>query len=75
MESLVSGKAVGADIDIANAVAKQLGSKSQIKTTGFDVIIPALLAKKCDAIISAMTTLLRGRSRSTSRTTSRSARS
>ena len=28
---------------------------AQIKTTGFDVIIPALLDKKCDAIISAMT--------------------
>ena len=28
---------------------------AQIKTTGFDVIIPALRAKKCDAIISALT--------------------
>jgi polar amino acid transport system substrate-binding protein len=55
MESIVSGKAVGADIDIANAVAQNLGSKAQIKTTGFDVIIPALLHKKCDAIISSMT--------------------
>lgn len=55
MESLQGGKAVGADVDIANAVAKQLGATAQIKTTGFDVIIPALLKKKCDAIISAMT--------------------
>jgi len=55
MESLVNGKAVGADVDIAGAVAKQLGRTAQIKTTGFDVIIPALLHKKCDAIISAMT--------------------
>lgn len=55
MESLVGGKATGADIDIANAVAKQLGETAQIKTTTFDVIIPALLQKKCDAIISAMT--------------------
>lgn len=55
MESIVGGKAVGADVDIANAVAKQLGATAQIKTTGFDVIIPALLQKKCDAIISAMT--------------------
>jgi polar amino acid transport system substrate-binding protein len=55
MESLQGGKAVGADIDIANAVAKLVGAKAQIKTTGFDVIIPALLKKKCDAIISAMT--------------------
>jgi polar amino acid transport system substrate-binding protein len=55
MESLQGGKAVGADIDIANAIAKSLGDQAQIKTTGFDVIIPALLAKKCDAVISAMT--------------------
>jgi polar amino acid transport system substrate-binding protein len=55
MESLQGGKAVGADVDIANAVAKQMGNTAQIKTTGFDVIIPALLHKKCDAIISAMT--------------------
>jgi polar amino acid transport system substrate-binding protein len=55
MESLQGGKAVGADVDIANAVAKSLGDQAQIKTTGFTVIIPALLAKKCDAIISAMT--------------------
>ena len=27
----------------------------QIQTTGFDVIIPALQEKKCDAIISALT--------------------
>ena len=55
MESLVNGKAAGADIDIANAVAKQLGSTAKIQTTGFDVIIPALLHKKCNAIISSMT--------------------
>ncbi len=54
-ESIVNGNAAGYDIDIANAVAKQLGSTAQIKTTGFDVIIPALLHKKCNAIISSMT--------------------
>jgi polar amino acid transport system substrate-binding protein len=54
-ESIVNGKAAGYDIDIANAVAKQLGSTAQIKTTGFTVIIPALLHKKCSAIISSMT--------------------
>jgi polar amino acid transport system substrate-binding protein len=54
-ESIVNGKAAGYDIDIANAVAQQLGSTAQIKTTGFTVIIPALLHKKCDAIISSMT--------------------
>jgi polar amino acid transport system substrate-binding protein len=54
-ESIVNGKAAGYDIDIADAVAKQLGSTAQIKTTGFDVIIGALKAKKCNAIISSMT--------------------
>ena len=54
-ESIVNGSAAGYDIDIANAVAKQLGSTAQIKTTGFDVIIGALKAKKCNAIISSMT--------------------
>jgi polar amino acid transport system substrate-binding protein len=54
-ESIVNGKAAGYDIDIANAIAKQLGSTAQIKTTGFTVIIPALKQKKCDAIISSMT--------------------
>ncbi|MGD0272561.1 MAG: ABC transporter substrate-binding protein [Gaiellaceae bacterium] len=55
MESLKGNEAVGADVDIANAIAKLWGKKAQIKTTGFDVIIPALLAKKCDAIISSLT--------------------
>ena len=54
-ESIVDGKPQGYDIDIANAIAKQFGSTAQIKTTGFTVIIPALLHKKCDAIISSMT--------------------
>ena len=54
-ESIVNGKAAGYDIDIANAIAKQLGSTAQIKTTGFTVIIPALKQKKCNAIISSMT--------------------
>jgi polar amino acid transport system substrate-binding protein len=55
MESIVGGKPVGADIDIASAVAKQLHASASFKNTGFDVIIPALLHKKCDAIISSMT--------------------
>ena len=54
-ESIVNGKPAGYDIDIANAVAHQLGSTAQIKVTGFTVIIGALKAKKCNAIISSMT--------------------
>jgi polar amino acid transport system substrate-binding protein len=54
-ESIVNGKPAGYDIDIANAISKQLGSTAQIKVTGFTVIIPALKQKKCNAIISSMT--------------------
>jgi ABC-type amino acid transport substrate-binding protein len=54
MESIEGGKAVGADIDIGNAIVKLWGKKAEFSTTGFDVIIPALKAKKCDAIISAL---------------------
>jgi len=55
MESIVNGKPSGADIDIANAITKLWGKKAQITTQGFDVLIPVLQAKKCDAVISAMT--------------------
>lgn len=55
MESLKAGKPVGADIEIGTAAARQLGMSASFKNISFDAIIPALLAKKCDAIISAMT--------------------
>jgi polar amino acid transport system substrate-binding protein len=44
----------GSDIDIGNGVAKLMGVKARFDNTGFDGIIAALLAKKCDAIISGM---------------------
>jgi polar amino acid transport system substrate-binding protein len=44
----------GSDVDIANDVAKRFGVTAEIDNTGFDGIIPALLAKKCDLIISGM---------------------
>jgi polar amino acid transport system substrate-binding protein len=53
-EFYVGTKPAGSDIDIGNAVAKQLGRKATFTNTGFDGIIAALLAKKCDAIISGM---------------------
>ena len=46
--------AQGSDIDIANEIGKRLGVSTKISNTGFDGIIPALLAKKCDLIISGM---------------------
>jgi polar amino acid transport system substrate-binding protein len=53
-ESYQGTKAVGSDIDIGTNVAKLLGMKARFKNTVFDSIIPALLTKHCDAIISGM---------------------
>ena len=47
-------KLVGYDIDIGTEVARRLGMTAKFQNTGFDGIIAALLAKKCDAIISGM---------------------
>ena len=45
---------VGSDIEIGDALASQFGVKASFQNTGFDGIIPALLSKKCDAVISGM---------------------
>ncbi len=55
MESLQGSQPVGADIDIGTGIARAMGVKAQFRNVGFDGIIAALLAKKCDAIISGMT--------------------
>jgi polar amino acid transport system substrate-binding protein len=55
MESLQGSRPIGADIDIGAAIARQMGVRSQFRNVGFDGIIAALLAKKCDAILSGMT--------------------
>jgi polar amino acid transport system substrate-binding protein len=47
--------AQGSDVDIATEIAKAWGVKLQYDNTGFDGIIPALKAGKCDLIISGMT--------------------
>ena len=44
----------GSDIDIASEIAKRLGLKARMTNTAGDLIIPALLAKKCDTIITGM---------------------
>ncbi len=46
--------AQGSDVDIANQIAKYWGVTAEIDNTGFDSIILALNAKKCDLIISGM---------------------
>jgi polar amino acid transport system substrate-binding protein len=47
-------KPAGSDIDIGTEIAKRLGRSAQFNNTGFDGIIAALLAKKCDLVISGM---------------------
>lgn len=47
------GDPIGADIEIAAEIAKRLGLKSSIENTVFDTIAAALLAGKCDMIISS----------------------
>ncbi len=46
---------VGFDVDIAKAIAEKLGVKLVIKDIAFDGLIPALLTKKIDMIVAAMT--------------------
>jgi polar amino acid transport system substrate-binding protein len=53
-ESYQGTTPVGSDIDIANALAKQMGVKAEFKNTTFDSIIVALKTKHCDAVISGM---------------------
>jgi polar amino acid transport system substrate-binding protein len=49
-----TNKAVGFDVDVANAIAGKMGLTATIQTADFSTIIDGLLAKKADAIISAM---------------------
>lgn len=44
----------GFDIDLANAIAKQMGYKAKWVSMGFDALIPALEAKQIDAVASGM---------------------
>lgn len=46
--------AQGSDVDIATEIGTRFGVTTEIDNTGFDGIIPALTAKKCDLIISGM---------------------
>jgi lysine-arginine-ornithine-binding protein len=49
-----AGEVVGFDIDIANALCGEMGKNCEMVQTEWDGIIPALLERKCDAIIASM---------------------
>ena len=49
-----SGEIVGFDIDIANALCDEMGHSCEMVQTEWDGIIPALLERKCDAIVASM---------------------
>ncbi|WP_232667838.1 ABC transporter substrate-binding protein [Pseudonocardia sp. TRM90224] len=49
-----SQKAVGAEIELGDALAAQLGVRPKWANTSFNGIIPALQARQCDAIISQL---------------------
>jgi polar amino acid transport system substrate-binding protein len=55
MESkTTAGKAVGFDIDLANAIAKHWKVKAKFVETGFSGLLPGLASKKCNMVISGI---------------------
>jgi polar amino acid transport system substrate-binding protein len=55
MENSTSGgKPVGFDIDMANALAKQMGGTATYVYSSFSGLLPALGAKRCDVVISGI---------------------
>ena len=49
-----AGKAVGFDIDLANAIAKHWKIKAKFVETGFTGLLPGLAAKRCTVVISGI---------------------
>lgn len=47
-------KYVGFDLDLADAVIKQMGGKMEFKSMGFDALIPAVQSGQIDLIIAGM---------------------
>ncbi len=48
-------KIVGFDVDVANAIAKQLGFKLKVMESDFNGLIPALQANRADFVMAGMT--------------------
>lgn len=53
-ETTPDGAVVGFDIDVANALCAEMGKTCEMVQTEWDGIIPALLERKCDAIVASM---------------------
>jgi len=53
-ETSADGSIVGFDVDIANALCAEIGEDCTMLKTDWDGIIPALLERKCDAIVASM---------------------
>lgn len=53
-EYLENGKMVGFDIDLMNAIGKELGYEIVWQNMSFDGLLPALQMKKIDAVIAGM---------------------
>jgi lysine-arginine-ornithine-binding protein len=53
-EVAADGSIVGFDIDLGMALCKQMGETCTLTKVDWDGIIPALLEKKCDAIVASM---------------------
>jgi polar amino acid transport system substrate-binding protein len=49
------GEIIGFDVDMAKRIAKAMGVKLELVSTAWDGIIPALITKKFDMIMSGMT--------------------
>jgi polar amino acid transport system substrate-binding protein len=47
-------EAIGFDVDAAKAVADRLGLEIEIRSTGFDALVPDLQAGRCDIVWSAL---------------------